>query len=158
MKLIQQNQTYTHPNLMFGTFQNVIVEDVSIIHKRLEKYLSIIFEMSYLNNGLKVVLGTGSLSFLGMNDDEINSNQTAYVEVDGETIPLLQWLSENNGELGDAVITDYGYPTYEDALTYFDGGTFENPEITLTNPIAQGFVLNKLLINNEAVGTQLIFE
>lgn len=158
MKLIQQNQTYMHPNPAFGVFQNVIVQDVSVIHKRLEKYLSITFEMSYLKDGLKVILGIGTLSFLGMNNNEVNSNQTAYVEVEGETIPLLQWLSENNGELGDAVITDYGYPTYEDALTYFNGGTFEDPEITLTNPIAMGFVLSKLIINNEHVGAQLMFE
>ena len=158
MKLTQQNQTYTHPNPSFGTFQGVTVTDVCITHKHLEKYLSIIFEMSYLKDDSKVILGTSSLAFLGMNDDEVNSNQTAYVEVNGETIPLLQWLSENNGELGDAVITDYGYPTYEDALTYFDGGNFENPEITLSNHIAIGFVLSKLIINNEAVGVQLMFE
>jgi hypothetical protein len=158
MKLIQQNLTYTHPNPSFGVFQGVTVTDVCITHKRLEKYLSIIFEMSYLKDGLKVVLGTGTLSFLGMNDDEVNSNQTAYVEVNGQTIPLLQWLSENNGELGDAIITDYGYPTYEDALTYFNGGTFEDGEITLTNPIAMGLVLSKLIINNEPVGVQLMFE
>lgn len=156
MKLTVQN--YVHPNPSFGTFQNVIVQDVCVTHKRLEKYLSIIFEMSYLKDGLKVVLGTGALSFLGMNDDEVNSNQTAYVEVNGQTVPLLQWLAENNGELGNAVITDFGYPTYEDALTYFQGGNFEAPEIIITNPIAQGFLLSKLIINNESVGIQFDFE
>lgn len=44
-----------------------------------------------------------------------------------------------------------------DVHTYFSGGDFDNPEITLSNPIAQGFLLNKLIMNGQIVGQQFSF-
>ncbi len=51
-------------------------------------------------------------------------------------------------------ITDYGYPNYEDVVTYLEGGTVHDPELFISNPIALGFLLNKVVINKEPIGVQ----
>jgi len=54
----------------------------------------------------------------------------------------------------DYVMVDYGYPTYEKVMQYFEGGTLESPEINITAPLAIGFLMNNLIMNGEAVGNQ----
>lgn len=49
-------ETYVSPLANQGTFENVIIQDLSLTNKRLEKYISIGFEMSYINNGKKIIL------------------------------------------------------------------------------------------------------
>lgn len=71
------------------------------------------------------------------------------------TVPLFAYLAENNGEMPeDYVMVDYGYPTYEKVMQYFEGGTLNNPEITISAPLAIGFLMNNLVMNGEAVGVQ----
>ncbi|MDI5894409.1 hypothetical protein [Flavobacterium algoritolerans] len=166
MKLIAQS--YISPLLNQGTFTNVTIEDVCLTHKRKEKYISIAFEMSYLKNDQKVVLDTVAMGFLGMENDEVSSNRTttfsipnpdydAQIEGSQEriTVPLFAYLMAHNGVMpADYVMVDYGYPTYEKVMQYFEGGTLENPEITISAPLAKGFLLSNLIMNGEAVGNQ----
>jgi hypothetical protein len=166
MKLVAQ--TYVSPLMNQGTFENVIIEDFSVTHKRLERYLAIGFEMYYVKNDQKIVLDTKEMGFLGMGGDAISSNKTSLisipnpdydVQVEGSelriTVPLFDYLQSHQGIMPpDCVIVDYGYPTYEKVMQYFSGGTLENPEITISAPLAIGFILTALVMNGEPVGTQ----
>ena len=166
MKL--KSEKYESPLVNQGTFTNVTIEDVCLIHKRSEKYIAITFEMSYLKNDQKVILDTISMGFLGMENEEVSSNRTTTfsipnpdydVQIEGSeervTVPLFTYLMDNNGIMPvDYVMVDYGYPTYEKVMQYFEGGTLANPEIHITDPLAVGFLMNNLVMNGEAVGTQ----
>lgn len=166
MKL--QAQTYNSPLLHQGTFENVTIEDVCLTHKRHDNYIAISFEMSYIKNGQKVVLDTKEMGFLGMENDVVSSNRTTTMsipnpdydaEIEGSeeriTVPLFAFLAANNDVMPeDFVIVDYGWPTYEKVMQYFEGGTLENPEITISAPLAIGFLMNNLVMNGEAVGVQ----
>lgn len=161
-------QTYVSPLLNQGTFVNVTIQDVCLTHKRNEKYISITFEMSYLKNDQKVVLDTVAMGFQGMENDEVSSNRTTTFsipnpdydpQIEGSeeriTVPLFAYLMANNGVMpADYVMVDYGYPTYEKVMQYFEGGTLESPEINITAPLAIGFLMNNLIMNGEAVGNQ----
>lgn len=153
MKLISPH--YINPNPLFASPNNVEIVETRVVHKWRDKYLSIDFEMRYFIDDVKYIIGTGNMAF------SEDSNETMYVqvEIEGvvETIKLMDWLSQNNGELGSAIIVEYGKPSYNDVHTYFSGGDFDNPEITLSNPIAQGFLLNKLIMNGQIVGQQFSF-
>jgi hypothetical protein len=164
--------TYVSPNNNQGTFTGVTIIDSCLIHKREEKYLSITFEMSYVKNGLKQILATETMGFLGMEADEVSSNRTTTfsiinpeydILIEGSTeritVPMFTYLVENAGLMPtDYEIVDYGYPTYEKVMQYFSGGTLLSPEILITEPLAIGFLLNNLVINGEIVGTQFIIE
>lgn len=159
---------YTSPLLNQGTFTNVTIEDVCLIHKKNEKYISIAFEMSYLKNNQKVVLDNVTLGFLGMENDQVSSNKTTTFSVPNPdydsqlegsqeriTVPLFAYLMDNKGVMPtDYVMVDYGYPNYEKVMQYFEGGTLESPEINITEPLAIGFLMNNLIMNGEAVGNQ----
>lgn len=151
-----------------GTFENVTIEDVCLTHKRSEKYIAITFEMSYLKNNQKVVLDTVTMGFQGMENEELSSNRTTTFSIPNPdydtliegsqeriTVPLFDYLTANNGVMPiDYVIIDYGYPTYEKVMQYFEGGKLLDPEIRITDPLAVGFLLNNLIMNGEAVGNQ----
>lgn len=166
MKLTAQK--YISPSLNQGSFDNVIIRDVSITHKRFEKFLSIGFEMYYMKNEIKVLLDYAEMMFKGMEDDIVSSNQTTLMSIPNPdydsqlegseeriTVTMFGYLESNNGVMpSDFTIVDYGYPTYEKVMGYFNGGTLDNPEITITEPLAIGFILNKLIMNEEPVGNQ----
>jgi len=73
-------------------------------------------------------------------------------------VPLFKPDGSYNVPSMDFEVVEYGYPTYEKALQMFEGGSFEQPEIIVTEPLAIGFILNKLIINGEPVGIQFQFE
>ncbi len=166
MKL--QAQTYVSPLLNQGAFENVTIEDVCLTHKRQDNYVAIGFEMSCVKNGQKVVLDTKEMGFLGMENDVVSSNRTTTMSIPNPdydaqvngleqriTVPLFAYLMANNGVMPqDYEIVDYGYPTYEKVMQYFEGGTLNNPEITISAPLAIGFLMNNLVMNGEAVGVQ----
>lgn len=166
MKLIAQSYLSPKPNQ--GAFTNVTIEDVCLTHKRNEKYISIAFEMAYLKNNQKIILDTVVMGFQGMENDEVSSNRTTTFsvpnpdydsQIEGSqeriTLPLFAYLMDNNGVMPtDYVMVDYGYPTYEKVMRYFEGGTLESPEINITEPLAIGFLMNNLIMNGEAVGNQ----
>jgi hypothetical protein len=159
---------YTSPLANQGTFTDVTIIDSCLIHKREDKYLSITFEMSYIKNEVKQILATEVMGFLGMEADKTSSNRTTTMSVinpdynieiaDSEqrlTVSLFDYLTANNGVMPtDYNIVDYGYPTYEKVMQYFSGGTLDAPEIFITEPLAIGFLLANLVINEEVVGKQ----
>ena len=124
--------------------------------------------MSYLKNNQKVILDTVAMGFLGMEKDEVSSNRTTTFsipnpdydpQIEGSqeriTVSLFDYLTANNGVMpADYEMVDYGYPTYEKVMQYFEGGTLESPEINITAPLAIGFLLSNLIMNGEAVGNQ----
>ena len=185
MKLIPKSGKYISPIPTQGEFNNAYIEDREIILKRKENYLAVVFVLAYQRDGKEVILYQKKVEFIGLESDYKNStNQTSYFkypnpEFDPQFVPdensteadfqktiewfenveLMKYLRANNGILPEgAVITEYGYPTYEAALQYFTGGTLESPEIHITDPLAIGFFVNKLEMNGEKVGVQFEFE
>ncbi|MFV5697749.1 hypothetical protein ACM55H_05215 [Flavobacterium sp. ZT3R17] len=170
MKLAAQK--YISPLAIQGSFSNVVVEDVKLTHKRFDKYLAITYEMSYLRDGQRIVLDTKDLAFLGMNDSDVNSNRTATFsipnpdynsEIEGSeeriTVPMIAYLQQHLGAFPeDFVMVDWGYPTYEDAVTYFIGGTLEVQEVQISQAFAKMWFLNTFIINGELIGNQFTFE
>jgi hypothetical protein len=166
MKLTAQKYTSPLPNQ--GTFENVTIQDVAICHKRFDKYLSIEFEMSYENNNNKVILASVIMGFFGMEGDNFSSNRTTTISIPNPdydsniegsesriTVPMFDYIMQH-GMPTDYVVVDYGYPTYEKVMQYFSGGTLSSPEISITNPLAIGFILTNLVINGEIAGNQFL--
>jgi hypothetical protein len=164
-------QTYTSPNSLQGTFENVVIEDIKLTHKKLDKYLAITYEMSYLKNGEKVILDTKDMAFLGMNADAVNSNRTATFSIPNPdynaaiqdsveriTVPMIAYLQAHLGVFPeDFFMVDWGYPTFEDAVTYFIGGNLQVQEVQINNDFAKMWFLNTFSINGELVGNQFEF-
>lgn len=160
--------SYTSPKPTQGTFENVTIEDYSLTHKRHDKYISIGFDMYYMNGEEKVSLDKVEMAFLGMEDDEVSTNRTTTIripnpdfdaEVEGSEekiiVSLFGYLAENEGVMPtEYEMVDYGYPTYEKVMSYFSGGTLTDPEIRITSPLAIGFLLNSLVMNGELVSEQ----
>lgn len=180
MKLTPITGKYTSPIESQGTFENVAIEDREMIIRRKEKFLAVKFVLFYEKDGKEIILGTKLVEFQGVEADEVSTNQTTYFKYPNpdfdpafepdensteedfnktiewfQNIPLMKYLAENAGVMPEgAVITEYGFPTYEAVLNYFEGGTLQSPEIHITEPLAVGFLLNKLAINGEIVGKQ----
>jgi len=163
--------SYKSPDPTKGTFKDVFIEDVSIMHKRNEKYLAIGFEMFYLNGTERVSLGETTMGFLGMENDAVSSNQTTFVSIanpnydslDPESkiksiVPLFDSIGGYTFDVTTIPfeVVDFGWPTYEKVMNYFTGGTLASPEIVITEPLAVGFLTSKLVINGEVVGAQFL--
>jgi hypothetical protein len=75
------------------------------------------------------------------------------------TISMLDYLHENEGVMPeDFEVIDWGYPTYEDAIGYFSGGTIESPELFLTNTFAQQWCLVNIIMKNKSISDGNSFE
>lgn len=165
--------TYEHP-ITLGTYTNVFIEDTMFVHDRLNKLLNVNFEMYVMKqDGSKHSIGSSSLSFRGTdaeNGTPMSTNRTMWFEVPnpdynqelGETPEnptvlrrtLVEVLTENNGSVPEnATVVEWGYPNYTDALTYFDGGSMDEPELLVTNPLAVGFLLNKMEFNKSSIAS-----
>ncbi|WP_158728384.1 MULTISPECIES: hypothetical protein [unclassified Flavobacterium] len=103
----------------------------------------------------------------------MSTNQTTFVSIpnikydsenpdstEGITVPLFG--ADGNFTFDVATIpfeiVDFGYPTYEKGMIYFDGGTLESPEILISEPLAIGFLMNKLIMNVSLLGFNLILK
>ncbi|MDN3595324.1 hypothetical protein [Zunongwangia endophytica] len=184
MKLLPKNGVYNSPMAVQGKFENVFIEDREITIKRNENFLSVKFVMFYLKDEKEIILGSKTMEFCGLENDYANSTNIASIfkypnpDYDPnfdiaesksdedykktiewiENVKLMEYLALNNNKLPyGAIITEYGYPTFEVVLQYFEGGTLDDPEVQINNEFAQGFLLNKLSINGEIVGDQFIF-
>lgn len=74
-----------------------------------------------------------------------------YIPESGE-VPLLQYLSNNNGQFPASYeMVEWGFPTYEDALQYFEGGTLDLPELSIINPFAKEWLKNTLQMKGEPI-------
>lgn len=73
-------------------------------------------------------------------------------------IPLLEYLYSHEGNFPEVYdIVQWGYPNFQDALQYFDGGDRTNPEITISNPFAREWMKNNVVMKGETLGTQFNF-
>lgn len=73
------------------------------------------------------------------------------------SIPLLQYLYTHEGNLPEEFeVLDWGYPNFEDALSYFSGGDRSNLDISITNPFARDWFRNTLVMDNQKI-TQFNF-
>jgi len=156
-------QTYMSPILTEGTFEDVFVEETSIQLKRKDTYLRIDFDMYYIKNNQAVVLASDYLAFQGMDNDEVNSNERATFRFNDdpeETEPrgLISYLMGNNGVYPtNYTMVNWGYPTYQQALTFLTGGSFQNPEIQPLNQFVEEWIKNKIVMKGEKIGVQLSF-
>jgi hypothetical protein len=185
MKLVTKESTYKSPKLGQGYFNNVFIEDVSTKIIRKSNTLEIVFAMFSKDNGITSELNRTSMIFKGL-ESEIptgkTTNQPSIVQVENpdyevgyeikeedtdevikkKTTPsfrynMIEWLTQNKGELNNATVIDFGYPTFEKAIEFFNGGDLKNPELTLSDQISIGFLLSKLIINGEPAGNQFTY-
>ncbi len=169
MKL--QAANYTSPIATEGTFNNVFVEEKSIYIEKAKKYMSIEFEMYYFKDEEKIELDTRKIAFYGMAGDSVTSNKLAVISVPNEdydsevedsplmvNVPLLQYLYTHDGVLPEVYdVVDWGYPNFQDALLYFNGGDRNNPEIEVVNPFAKEWIKHNIIIKGEQIGNQFEF-
>lgn len=161
MKL--QSQTYVSPILTEGTFSNVFIEETSVQIKRKETYLRIKFDMYYQRNNETILLASYPLAFQGMNDDELSTNRKAtfkFLDDTDEQKPrgLIEYIVENQGAYPtNYKMIDWGYPSYEDALTYLSGGSFGSPEIQPVNDFVKAWILNTVIMKGQFIGVQFQF-
>jgi len=177
--------TYHSPSPTEGTFTEVFIEEVSFERKRIDKHLTIRFEMYYFRGEEKIVISNSHISFVGMNADSANTNRTtilsipnvdydaqvAAIDVEAEdyealvaavptrvNVPMLEYLSTHEGVLPEGYeVVDWGFPSYEDVLQYFEGGSLAEPELFVTQPFARQWFLNNIYMKGEKVGTQFTF-
>lgn len=165
MKLVLKNATYTNPNFPKWKLEGVTIQDTESILKRQSKYRAITFSMLD-NEG-------NSLSSTTLGFDE-HSSKSSKVEIDNPdselpermVVHLMQYLGDNGYQLQpNDIITNYGYPSYDEVHNYFEGSDFGNEEINIRDALppvliklAQDFILNTLIINGEKVVNQFKFE
>jgi hypothetical protein len=158
MKL--QSQIYNSPILTEGTFQNIFIEEISIQHKRKDNYLRIDFEMYIIKDTQKVVLDSSYIAFQGMNDDDASTNRKSTFKFNGteEVHGLIDYVISNGGNYPtNYEMVDWGYPSYEDSLTYLSGGSFQSPELQPVNDFVKAWILNTVIMKGEYIGVQFEF-
>lgn len=159
MKLIAP--IYNSPNPKEGTFSNVVIEETGLQIQRKESYFRIDFSM-YLQDKPEIVLETAYIAFQGMNDDAVTSNRKATFKFNDDSQEqeprgFIQHIMENGQYPTNYEMVDWGYPSYEDALSYLTGGTFDNPEINPANDFVKAWILNTVQMKNELVVAQFQF-
>lgn len=161
MKLIAQN--YISPDNIGWQLKNVMIKDKGFEIQGDNKYFRIDFEM-YLKDNQEVILVTSSLAFQGMDSSENNTTRKAtfkFIDDTEEQDPrgLIKWLIDNNGDYPtNYKMIDWGYPSYEQALSFLTGGTLDNPEINPINNFVEDWLKNTLVMKGEFIGKQFEFE
>lgn len=161
MKLI--SQLYKSPIPTEGKFENVFIEETAITLKRKDSYLRIDFDMYIQENGQTIVLDKSFIAFQGMNDDESSTNRKSTFKFlndpeEQEPRGLIEYLNANQGNYPDNFkMIDWGYPSYEDALTYLTGGSFQSPELHPLNEFVKAWILNTVIMKGEFIGVQFQF-
>lgn len=150
--MILKAETYVSPLLTQGEFKEVQLEDVGLVHKRFEKYLSVAFNLSYIKDDNKIVIAKGDVDFFG--NDSIPTLVNLYGDDGHITVNLFEYLKEGNKIPEYYTIIDYGYPSYSDIIEYIEGGSLTNPEIRITSEIIQEIFLNCLIINGQTAKEQ----
>ena len=146
-----------------GKFENVFIEDTAITLKRKDSYLKIDFDMYIEKINQIIPLDTSSIVFQGMNSDSNSTNRKATFlfldDAEGqEPRPLIPYLNENGGNYPENYfMVAWGFPSYEDALLYLNGGSFQSPEITPVNEFVKQWILNTVVMKGEYIGKQFQF-
>lgn len=155
--------TYNSPILTEGKFENVIIEETAITLKRKDSYLKIDFDMYVIKDNQVIVLDRSSIAFQGMNDDNNSTNRKSTFKFlnDSEAQDprgLMDYIMANQGNYPkDYEMVDWGYPSYEDALTFLSGGSFQSPELHPINDFVKAWILNTVIMKGEFIGKQFQF-
>lgn len=73
-------------------------------------------------------------------------------------VPLLDYLYSHQGVMpAEYEVVDWGYPTYENVMGYFSGGTLTNPELHITDPFAKEWLKNNMQMKGEFIKEQFDF-
>lgn len=156
-------QIYNSPILTEGQFENVSIEETAITLKRKDSYLRIDFDMCIEKEGQTILLDKSTIAFQGMNGDEVSMNRTATFKFNDDTEEqeprgLIDYIMENQGNYPENYeMVDWGYPSYEDALTYLSGGSFQSPELHPINEFVRAWILNTVIMKGEFIGKQFQF-
>lgn len=156
-------QIYNSPIITEGKFENVSIEETAITLKRQDSYLRIDFDMYIEKEGQIIVLDKSSIAFQGMNNDENSTNRKSTFKFlndpeEQEPRGLIAYLAENSGNYPENFrMIDWGFPSYEDALLYLNGGSFQNPEIQPVNEFVKAWILNTVVMKGEFIGVQFQF-
>jgi hypothetical protein len=54
-------------------------------------------------------------------------------------------------------MVDWGFPSFEDALTYLSGGSFQSPELLPINDFVKNWIKSSVVMKGEYIGTQFEF-
>lgn len=157
------SQIYNSPILTEGKFENVFIEETAITLKRKDSYLRIDFDMYVVIEGQIVFLDKSTIAFQGMNTDSISTNRKSTFKFlndseEQEPRSLIDYIMGNGGNYPESYQMVYwGYPSYEDALTYLSGGSFQSPELYPINEFVKAWILNTVVMKGEFIGKQFQF-
>ena len=156
-------QIYNSPILTEGKFENVSIEETAITLKRKDSYLRIDFDMYVEKEGEIILLDKSNIAFQGMNSDENSTNRKStfkFLSDSEEQEPrgLIDYIMEHQGNYPENFkMVDWGYPSYEDALTYLSEGSFQSPELHPINEFVRAWILNTVIMKGEFIGKQFQF-
>jgi len=156
-------QIYNSPILTEGKFENVFIEETAITLKRKDSYLKIDFDMYIEKDNQIIVLDKSSIAFQGMNSDSNSTNRKStflFLNDSEEQEPrgLIDYIMANQGAYPENFkMVDWGYPSYEDALTYLSGGSFQSPELQPINEFVRAWILNTVIMKGEYIDVQFQF-
>ena len=154
---------YNSPTLTEGKFENVFIEETAITLKRKDSYLRIDFDMYIEKDNQLIFLDKSSIAFQGMNSDSNSTNRKATFKFlddleQQEPRGLIDYIMANQGNYPqDYEMVDWGYPSYEDALTFLSGGSFQSPELQPINDFVKSWLLNTVTMKGEFIGKQFQF-
>ena len=154
---------YNSPILTEGKFENVFIEEMTITLKRKDSYLRIDFDMYIEKDNQLIFLDKSSIAFQGMNSDSNSTNRKAtfkFLDDPEQQEPrgLIDYIMANQGNYPENFkMVDWGFPSYEDALLYLNGGSFQSPEITPVNEFVKDWILNTVVMKGEYIGKQFQF-
>lgn len=70
---------------------------------------------------------------------------------------LIDYVIEHGEYPTDYTMVDWGYASFEDALTYLSGGSFQEPELQPVNDFVKYWILNTIVMNSELIVNQFQF-
>jgi hypothetical protein len=70
---------------------------------------------------------------------------------------MIDYVMEHGEYPTDYTMVDWGYASFEDALTYLSGGSFQEPELQPVNDFVKGWILNTIVMKNEYIINQFQF-
>jgi hypothetical protein len=96
--------------------------------------------------------------------------ETDAPEIDPEELPtdpifptedpiygLIDYVIEHGEYPTNYTMVDWGYASFEDALTYLTGGSFQEPELQPANDFVKYWILNTIVMNSELIVNQFQF-
>jgi len=113
----------------------------------------------------------GSEEFIMEDNPEYNESIPYFITIDNPdyesqinsvsttvSIALMDYLYQNAGVMPEVYeVVKYGFPNFQTASSFFNGGEKNDTDISVLNPFAKEWVKNMLIMQNEPVGNQFNF-